>query len=189
MKINKNICIGISVVLLISIIIIFVICYFSKNHFSNLNDSNDINYEDFINKILKLSSFNYNSNLDYIDLFNAQTVNGLWFIDRNYNILLDSHNYSFSYNSELLLVKTNNNNSKYLLNTIYFTKDHFDDLKNFMNKSENKDKDKFQPKDYTDLSKGWRIACNIEGQFKNGDIGVCCGKLVVNDNTCVKKSS
>lgn len=149
-----------------------------------------MSYEDFINNILNnLYSFQYNSKLEYIDLFNNQIVNGLWYINRNGDISLDLDrvNYSFSYNSNLLLVITNNNESRYLLNTFYFTKDRFEELKKFMN--ENQDVKKFQPKDYTDLSKGWRKACNIEGQYNNGEIGVCCEKLVANEYSICKKSS
>jgi len=185
MKINKNICIGISIVLLITIIIILVICYFSKNHFSNLNDSNDfsqLSYEDFIKDIVNGYWGDYNpSNPCSLD---KQRITGKWYIDFN-QLGSKSYLYIDNINNEEydgIPIMVPCKNGKYLFHKSFFTKDDFIKLKNFTGKY------LIQPKDYSDISKGWQKACLKENNTCNGSPIKCCDNLECNDK-CIKISS
>lgn len=200
MKINKNICIGISIVLLISIIIILVICYFTKNHFSNLNDSNDfskLSYEDFVKEIESYKWRDYQpNNLCSLD---KQTITGKWYIDVNNPpyLKIDYQNLIEEYEGIPIMVPCKNGN--YLFNKVFFTNKHFENLKNFIKPKTGKYI--IQPINYSDLSKGWQKACLKENKTCNGSDIKCCSDLHCCTDTsldncnfedltkCVKKSS
>lgn len=201
MKINKNICIGISIVLLISIIIILAICYFGKNHFSNLNDSNDfkqLSYNDFVKEIVNKSWGDYNPSNPCS--FDKQKITGTWYIDVNNDpyLKLDYQNLN-EYDGIPIMVPCKNR--KYLFNKSFFTEDHFDKLKNFIGKLNNTENYLIQPKDYSDISKGWQKACLKENKICQGSDIKCCSDFhcctdtsqhncnMDNSGKCVKISS